>query len=476
MYKKPTTHTLYQTGVAYPCYIQNTYSEYDLRRIEVFFAVYMVYVISPLLYTAYITYNPDLMNRLWKIVHSGIFNSVSAIKEFLTNKLRLLMRYFGYTTFSTYTIVKNGIELYSSHSEYVNIQTTRKNIKKYDMAKYKVCKWIDSQCDRYKLKYNDHPDVSDDNNDIYDFIVHTSSDYKQVRIHRGDFRISTHTQFEKNYRTYCNLNQIDDYAELIVPNMDSNENEVDVEDERRSEIIYICIKEPEIFYVEKNILFDKAFLKWFLINKLNRSDIADYIGTFDSKYEIRLYNKNLVQFNFYENQLCTPFLSGSENTEVAQESVDDSQKGEELKKYFMILTSGENLVVGSKYLVKQDSILKCPIYTLRNNNTISIDDSINQYYYESDYSLTDDESIDNKNKNNNKNNNTVYDDTEPKECDIMWEDTDTDDDVNAHVNARDNDDGNKLTDIDEPGIENKNISPTCSDSMNHISSEFEIIE
>jgi hypothetical protein len=208
-------------------------------------------------------------------------------------------------------------------------------------------------------------------------------------------------------------------------------------------------------------------LKWFLINKLNRSDIADYIGTFDSKYEIRLYNKNLVQFNFYENQLCTPFCSGSKNTEVAQESVDDSQKGEELKKYFMILTSGENLVVGSKYLVKQDSILKCPIYTLRNNNTISIDDSIHQYYYESDYSLTDDESTD------NKNNNTVYDDTEPKECgDIMWEDTDADDDDNTH----DDDDGNKLTDIDEPGIENKNISPTCSDSMNHISSEFEIIE
>ena len=476
MYKPPTTHTVYQTGVAYPCYIQNTYSEYDLRRIEVFFAVYMVYVISPLLYTAYISYNPDLMNRLWKIIHSGIFNRVSAIKEFLTNKLRLLMRYFGYTTFSTYTIVKNGIELYSSHSEYINIQTTRQNIKKYDMAKYKVCKWIDSQCERYNIINNEYPDISDDNNDIYDFIVHTSSDHKQVRIHRGDFRISTHTQFEKNYRTYGNSNQIDDYAELIVPNLDSNDSS-DVECEQKTEIIYISIKEPETFYIEKNVLFDKAFLKWFLINKLNRSDIADYIGTFGSEYEIRLYNKDLLQLNFYENQLCTPFCPGSQNTEVAQESVDHSQKGEEaitddkaeqqeaeqdkkreeMKKYFMILTSGENLVVGSKYLVKQVSILKCPIYTLRNNKTISIDDHIHQYYCESECSFTDDECMDN-------NNNIQLVDQEPTESDIIWEDTDTDTDADADTENEHEDDKATV------------VSPTSSESMNNISSEFEIIE
>ena len=149
----------------YPEYIQNNFSPYEIKEYEIYFAVYMIYAISPLLYIAFITGNFGMINSIWKIINSGIFDAIKLAKNYLSDKMIFLMRYFGYYTFSTYTIVKNGRELFSSYSEHINIKTTRENIKQVDMAKYRICKWIDSQCVQYrKLNNGCEPDISDAKN------------------------------------------------------------------------------------------------------------------------------------------------------------------------------------------------------------------------------------------------------------------------------------------------------------------------
>jgi hypothetical protein len=61
------------------------------------------------------------------------------------------------------------------------------------------------------------------------------------------------------------------------------------------------------------------------------------------------------------------------------------------------------------------------------------------------------------------NSNIQLDDQEPTESDIIWEDTDTDADADADTENEHEDDKATV------------VSPTSSESMNNISSEFEII-
>lgn len=471
MKKSPPT-TIYHSNFEYPSFVQNEYSEYDIRQTEVFFAVFMVYAIIPLLYTAFLTNNIGLMTTLWNIVHSGIFNGVKKVKQFLSEKIAYMMRYLGYYTFSTYTVVKNGRELFSSHSEFINIKTYRQNIKTVDMAKYKVCKWIDAQCSIYKNIHNETPEISDAKNVIYDFIIHSSPDYKQTRIHRGDFRISTHTQFDVNYRTFSDLVLIDNYAELIVdlPHLDednSNKNKTTTQPEditsttfpdpavSTKEVIPICIKSPDTFYIEKNELFDRAFLQWYLLNKLYRPDIVDYIGTYGSEYETILYNKDFVKCNLDKNGLLYDSISKQIQKVL---NTTESDKDDNVVEYFMKLTQGQHIIVGKSYIVKVDTKLNCPIYNLNHKDIIDIDGDIQNYYSESEASLSDNESaIKEKNKTSA---------VKTK----MNDDDDNDEDNSSGVSEEDTDD-----DADQS---EENVAETTdnNDKTENITSEFEMIE
>lgn len=471
MKKSPPT-TIYHSNFEYPSFVQNEYSEYDIRQTEVFFAVFMVYAIIPLLYTAFLTNNIGLMTTLWNIVHSGIFNGVKKVKQFLSEKIAYMMRYLGYYTFSTYTVVKNGRELFSSHSEFINIKTYRQNIKTVDMAKYKVCKWIDAQCSIYKNIHNETPEISDAKNVIYDFIIHSSPDYKQTRIHRGDFRISTHTQFDVNYRTFSDLVLIDNYAELIVdlPHLDednSNKNKTTTQPEDNTsttfpdpavstkEVIPICIKSPDTFYIEKNELFDRAFLQWYLLNKLYRPDIVDYIGTYGSEYETILYNKDFVKCNLDKNGLLYDSISKQIQKVL---NTTESDKDDNVVEYFMKLTQGQHIIVGKSYIVKVDTKLNCPIYNLNHKDIIDIDGDIQNYYSESEASLSDNESaIKEKNKTSA---------VKTK----MNDDDDNDEDNSSGVSEEDTD--------DHADQSEENVAETTdnNDKTENITSEFEMIE
>ena len=458
---KPVS-SIYNSGIEYPSIIDSSFSEHDIRHAEIIFAVSMVYVIMPLLYTAFISFNPELMQKIWCIIHSGIFNKFCELKEFLSNKIAFMMRYFGYYTFSTYTVVKNGREVFSSFSEYINVRTYRQNIKTVDMAKYKVCKWIDTECANYRLKHNNElPDVSEEKNDIYDFIIHSSPDYKQTRIHRGDFRISTHTQFNKNYRKFCNSCEINNYLELIVKLPGDNS------DDNTSENIPICVKYPDTFYIEKNVLFDRAFLKWYAINKLHRNDIAEYIGSSTSEYKLVLYNNDFIKIRSSENPLLfkTDLTTETTNDSIGEtENVTDGVNDVETD-VFMTILPGQHIVVGSVYIIKADTVLNCPIYKIKNKDVISINDEVNMYYYDSE---------------------EVSSDYETEESvGVKWEDkaiavNDSDDrsdmSSDSGADSSDNDSSDGVDrDADSGATDDKNNKHATYDK-NIISSEFEMIE
>ena len=462
MKKSPPT-SIYHSNFEYPSFVQNEYSEYDIRQTEVFFADFMVYAIIPLLYTAFITNNTVLMSTLWNIIHSGIFNGVKKVKQFLSEKIAYMMRYLGYYTFSTYTVVKNGRELFSSHSEFINIKTFRQNIKTVDMAKYKVCKWIDAQCSIYKKIHNESPDISDAKNVIYDFIIHSSQDYKQTRIHRGDFRISTHTQFDVNYRTFSDLGLIDNYAELIVnlPQLDNDTPTTTIPDPSVStkEVIPICIKSPDTFYIEKNELFDRPFLQWYLLNKLCRPDVVDYIGTHGSEYETILYNKDFVKCDLHKNGLLCDSIS-KETQKVLTTTTERDKNDDNIVDYFMKLTQGHHIIVGKSYIVKVDSKLNCPVYNLNHKDIIDIDGDIQNYYSDSEGSLSDNESaIIEKNK------------AAAAAAAVKTKVNDDDDeDKSSGVSEEDTDD-----DSEQAG-EKQEVETDNNDKTENITSEFEIIE
>ena len=396
---KPSLTTIYSSNIEYPPYFQNSYTEYEIKHTEVICAISMVYVIFPLLYTAYITKNTGVMVSIWNIIHSGIFDTIKKVKQYLSDKVAYMLHYLGFRTFSTYTVVKNGRELFSAYSEYINVRTSRQNIKIVDMAKYKVCKWIDAQCNQYKSVHNESPEVCDAENDIYDFIIHSSPDYNQSRVHRGDFRISTHTQFSVNYRTFNKLDRIDGYAQLnlALPSLKVNVNvtsdadystssSADTVDTGEVAAEVISIKDLDTFYVEKNELFDIPFLQWYFMNRLFRQDAADYIRRRRPSYEITLYNNNRETRKLSENVLLCK-RGGGDIGEGGEENNDATLETD----YFMKFTNGQHIIVGNSYIMKVDTVLNCPIYDVNNKCVISIDDNIYDCYDDSDDNLTDDE-------------------------------------------------------------------------------------
>jgi hypothetical protein len=411
----------------YPEYIQNNFSPYEIKEYEIYFAVSMIYVISPLLYIAFITGNIGMINSIWKIIHSGIFDSIQTAKNYLSNKMIFFMRYFGYYTFSTYTVVKNGRELFSSYSEHINVKTTRENIKQTDMAKYRVCKWIDAQCAQYrKLNNNSDPEVSEAKNDIYDFIIHSSLDYNQSRIHRGDLRISTHTQFLTNYRTYQRSFYIENYAELVVP------KQTELPDTTATtssyEIIPICIKFPSTFYIEKNELYDRSFMQWYLLNRICRPDISDYIGSSTATYEVILYHRDFIKYAQCDNCLCifTKNIKDETLDEIVNEISNEQEDTTKKTDFFMKLTSGQHIMVGSDYIIKVDTALNCPVYEINQKSVVSIDDDINNFCNQSEQSYTDNESDNDDNTDDGVNESDGDDHDDDDEDDISSDESETD--------------------------------------------------
>jgi hypothetical protein len=308
--------------------------------------------------------------------------------------------------------------------------------------------------------------MSEEKNDIYDFIIHSSPDYKQTRIHRGDFRISTHTQFNKNYRKFCNSCEINNYLELIVKLPGDNS------DDNTSEKIPICVKYPDTFYIEKNVLFDRAFLKWYAINKLHRSDIAEYIGSSTSEYKLVLYNNDFIKVRpsehpllcFHKKTTTTETETETETTDVSMGKTEDvaASVNDVETDMFMTLLPGQHIVVGSAYIIKADTLLNCPIYNIKDKDVISLNDEINMYYYDSEEVSSDYETEE-----------SVGEKWEDKAVDVN--DSDDSGDSSADSESSESSESDADSDNSSATTDHKNTEfATCD--KNIISSEFEMIE
>ena len=204
---------------------------------------------------------------------------VSEVKAFLTDIVYYALRVFGQYTFSTYTVVKNGREIYTSSSMYFFYHTDEYSVYRIDRAKYNVCKWIDRQCNMYFKTYGEEPVINDTDNYIYDFILHKVDNQPYVRIHRGNFTGKTHTLITRHYRPYKHSYHFAPEVELTIycPNNDNessslttennkndgetNNTAYNTENERLSPKVFkLNLKSPHHFFLEKNELLDVKFL------------------------------------------------------------------------------------------------------------------------------------------------------------------------------------------------------------------------
>jgi hypothetical protein len=325
------------------------------------FAYFSLYIVFPLLYIIISTGNIKPIMTLWRFIQSGIFDTASHIKEFLTDIVYAVLRLFGEYTFSTYTVVKNGREIYTASSMYYFYTTNMDTVYRIDRAKYNVCKWIDKQCDLYTRQYNgDEPELTETHNDIYDFILHKIDNEPYTRIHRGDFWGRTHTLSTTHYRKFPKSYQMAETAELMVvlpPPSSSSVNGngtgtgADTTAETTAETFTINLKAPHHFFLEKNEFLDKKFLQWKLHNECGRPDVADYIGMPFSKYKVALcYSETMNKNN-------------NNNDSVAYQ-----------------LNDSHSILIGNRYIVKVDSVLRCPVLDSSENQVFDIDSVLSSYY------------------------------------------------------------------------------------------------
>lgn len=85
---------------------------------EIYFALSMIYIIIPLLYSLLKSYDDRIISFIWQIIQSGILDAFIAVKHYVTSTLETIMCCFGSIIFSTYTIVKNGREIVNVFYDY----------------------------------------------------------------------------------------------------------------------------------------------------------------------------------------------------------------------------------------------------------------------------------------------------------------------------------------------------------------------
>lgn len=342
---------------------------------------------------------------LWRFIQSGIFNTVHSIKEFLTDVVYTTLRVFGQYTFSTYTVVKNGREIYSASSMCFYKKSDVNSVYRIDRAKYNVCKWIDRQCKQYRIDNpDDEPELTETHNDIYDFIVHKVEGQPFVRIHRGDFTGRTHTLVNEHYRPFKKLDQVANYAELTV--CLPSEGDADTSESNIPETFMISLKYPHNFLLEKNEILDKKFLQWKMYYEHCRSDIAEYIGQPFSKYTLTVpyvesMNNNTAveskalnalkeaeakaQAEANANTTTTKDDAGTDtDTDTDPDTETDTATDDESQSIIYHMNDSHSILIGSRYIVKVDSVLRCPVFESNDSQVYDIDNMLTSYYNCSD--------------------------------------------------------------------------------------------
>lgn len=363
---------------------------------QIYFAYFSLYILFPLLYNMLVQGNKSIVMVLWRYITSGVFDTVSYIKELATDLFYASLRMFGQYSFSTYTVVKDGREIFTSSSMFYYYKSDVKTVYRIDRAKYQVCKWIDRQCAMFFKTHGEKPIINDTENHIYDFILHKVDDQPYVRIHRGDFNGRTHTLITDHYRPYRKSYQFASEAELTVkyhessvePPMYSKDASVD-ESTTKQNTVYECfppkvfkinLKSPNNYFLEKNELLDAKFLKWKLYNEFGSPDIARYLNSLFYNFKVVLFYNDCMREEV-EKTKAEVAIDKLESTATASASTTSAEQAP-LVAYN--LTDKQSVIVGHTYVVKVDSLLRCPVFESNEKNVFDIDGVLTSYYECSD--------------------------------------------------------------------------------------------
>jgi hypothetical protein len=448
------------TNIPPPTFTNREYKA-DMTPSQFAFVFFSTYILFPLLYIIFFTGNVRPIMILWQFIQSGMFNSFHAIKEYLTDIVYSTLHLFGQYTFSTYTVVKNGREIYTASSMCFYMQSDVKSVYRIDRAKYKVCKWIDRQCKQYRLDNHDEaPELTETHNDIYDFIIHKIDDMPFARIHRGDFTGRTHTLYTKHYRSFKKWRQVANKAELTVC-IPSSVNEGDDTTASASastplsETFTISLKYPYDFLIEKNEIMDKKFLQWKMYNEHGRADIANFIGQPFSKYTLKIFYYDGMKRHYVNNVAESKILTEL-NKVTAKTEKDETTSVEDVTSTiqidndysdFDLLNDGHSIIVGNRYIIKVDSVLRCPVFESNESQVYDIDNILTSFYECSDSELD-------------------RDDEDSDEEDSDEEDSDEED-------GHDEEGGHNAENAD---VDCDNESKNESNNVSAVDPEFEMIE
>jgi hypothetical protein len=357
----------------------------DITTTQLTFALFSTYILFPLLYIILSTGNIAPIMILWRYIQSGVFNTVHSIKEYSLDVVYAILRLFGQYSFSTYTVVKDGREVYASSSMFFFYKSDVSSVYRIDRAKYDVCKWIDRQCKQYRIEnHGEEPELTDTHNDIYDFIMHKVDKQPFVRIHRGDFSGRTHTLIQSHYRPFKKWYQLADKADITICIPSSGGDDAAPAPAPAPtpapETFTIYLKTPYDFFLEKNEILDKKFLQWKLIRDYGRTDLANYIRTPFSTYTVRLYYSDCM--NEYFEFTHPKALAALNATTATAANATDADANPRTPVYS--LNDSHSIVIGSLYAIKVDSVLRCPVFESGESQVYDIDSMLTNYYDDSD--------------------------------------------------------------------------------------------
>ena len=360
-----------------------------MSDIELCFAYFSLYILFPLLYNMIVSGNQSMVMKIWRYITSGVFDTLQYGREIANDIFYAALRMTGQYTYSTYTVVKDGREIYSASSLYYYYKSDVRSVYRIDRAKYNVCKWIDTQCRLFSKIHGDEPEVNETHNDIYDFILHKVDNQPYTRIHRGNFTGRTHTLITEHYRAYKNSYQFAPEAELTVytngntlePSLVSTDNGTTTDNDGENENdtcfpplkVKINLKTPHNFFLEKNEILDTNFLKWKLYNDFGREGVAKYLRSLFYKYKVNMYYNECMKDYFKD-------ITAANEIVTKLNEHDDGLNTQQPHFHAYSLNEQQSVIVGHTYVVKVDSVLRCPVFESNEKQVFDIDGVLTTYY------------------------------------------------------------------------------------------------
>ena len=136
---------------------------------------------------------------------------------------------------------------------------------------------------------------------------------------------------------------------------------------------HINLKTPDHFFLEKNEVLDAKFLQWVLYQRYGRPDIAKYLRS-------PFYNYKLTMFY---NESMKPYFNDqrSPSSKVVSALFQTNTTEQQPARYVAYnLNDQQSVLIGHTYVVKVDSILRCPVFETGETRVYDIDNVLSSYY------------------------------------------------------------------------------------------------